>query len=160
MIDVKKQARPTIAIVAGLIGLVVLVVLVWATRTFLPLALNGSTGTPPPPSHLTGLAADSSPSSGAALESSIAYAVADVEGNSQKDRDALNGKTVSVSGYLVGDITGGQIIADQPSASASTPRLTVSPSQQGLKIGEKVRFTGLYDSAQNVLKVTGISRSM
>lgn len=83
----------------------------------------------------------------------MAYAVADVEGNSQKDRDTLNGKTFSVTGYVVGSRSGGAVIADTPSAGDGSARLNIKVAQP-LEKGSKARFTGVYDAASNTLAAT------
>ncbi|MDR3709760.1 MAG: hypothetical protein P4L33_15805 [Capsulimonadaceae bacterium] len=147
----KRRFHPAASIAIGVVVFVVVVVLAWAGATFIPLLLNGATGTPPPPSHLSASTLSDGPSSSDG--GTLSYAVSDLETGSDKDRQAMDGKTVTVTGYIVVSTNDSQIIVDDATAK-NAPRLKVAPPSLGLRIGDKVSFTGVYSASAHSLKVT------
>ena len=141
-------------IAGGIVLLFIVVVLALVVPTFVAWHShdNDSVSGAAPRAHL-------SDSGAAASEAgdTLAYAVADVESGSEKDRQALNGKTINVSGYLVVSTVDTQVISDE-AAPKSVPRLTIEPAQPNLYIGQRARFTGVYEAASHTLKATAAVR--
>lgn len=82
--------------------------------------------------------------------SGISYAVSDVVGGTAADRAKLDGKSVTVSGYVVSVSGTSATLGDTPTAKPADC-LAIRGTVSSLKAGSKVKAMGKYDAKSNTL---------